>query len=93
MKKKYVRPESRLYAINLAEHIASSGSSETSDLISGNTVIKFTSTGDGCRGYYTGDPTAPVTVTGTFTDYYRELEHIVMTYSNYFLYFNCLKHI
>lgn len=93
MKKKYVRPESRLYAINLSENIASSGTSDTGDLVSGNSIIKFTHTGDNCRGYYTGDMTAQVTVTGTFADYARELESIVQSSLNFATYFNCYKSI
>ena len=91
MKKKYIRPESRLYAINLSENIASSDVEGSGDLVNGNMVIKFTSDGNGCRGYYSGITTAPVTVTGTFNDYYKELNSIVESTFNYFLYFNCLK--
>ena len=93
MKKKYIRPESRLFTINLSENIAGSGVTDGEDIVSGNTVIKFTHTGDGCRGYYSGITTAPVTVSGTFYDYYAELDKIVSETQNYFLYFNCLKSI
>ena len=58
MKKKYIRPESRLYAINLAEKIASSGIDSSGDLVGGNSVIRFTHDVDNCRGYYTGDLSA-----------------------------------
>ena len=96
MKKKYIRPESRLYAINLSENIASSettggDSVGGGSLVNGNMVIKFSSSADGCRNYYTGTTMAPVTVTGTFNDYYNELNGYVMEQQNYFLYFNCLK--
>jgi len=72
MKKKYIAPESRLFAINLKEGIAavSGGISE----VSGAAVIKFTHAMDGCRGYYTGVQTAEVKTPGTsFLDYYNEL--------------------
>lgn len=91
MKKKYVRPESRLYAINLSENIAGSGASDAGDLVSGNSVIKFTHAGDGCRGYYTGDMTAPVTAHGSFANYARELESIIQSTLNFATYFNCYK--
>lgn len=93
MKKKYIQPESRLYAMNLTENIASSGVGGEGELVSGNSVIKFSHNVDGCRGYYTDDESAPVTVTGTFYDYYNELDKIVSEKHNYFVYFNCLKAI
>ncbi len=72
MKKKYIAPESRLFAINLKEGIAavSGGISE----VSGAAVIKFTHDMDGCRGFYTGISSAKVETAGTsFLDYYNEL--------------------
>ena len=72
MKKKYIAPESRLFAINVKEGIAavSGGISE----VSGAAVIKFTHDMDGCRGYYTGTLSAKVETAGeTFLDYYNEL--------------------
>ena len=94
MKKKYVRPESRLYAINLAENIASSGDDLNGSLVNGNMVIKFTSAIDGCRGFYTGDSTAVVTVVdGRFYDYESELRSIIANGGNIWTYFNCLSSI
>ncbi len=72
MKKKYIAPESKLFAINLKEGIAavSGGISE----VSGAAVIKFTHEMDGCRGYYTAIADAAVKTAGTtFLDYYNEL--------------------
>ena len=75
MKKKYIRPESQLFLINLAENIAASGGSGTegggSDLIQNGIVLHFTQYVDGCRGVYTNDATAPVRVPsgGRFFDY------------------------
>lgn len=92
MKKKYVRPESRLYVINLAENIASSGDDVSGDLVNGNMVIKFTSAVDGCRQHYTGDSTAIVTVnTNHFVDYENELRSIITNGGNIWTYFNCLS--
>lgn len=75
MKKKYVRPESRLFVINFTESIASSSSISTS-VLNGNAIIKFTHSGLGdCRKYYTGDMTAIVYASGNnFMDYYNELD-------------------
>lgn len=83
MKKKYIIPESKLFAINMSESIAISGGISE---ISGSAVIKFTHSVDGCRLYYTGDTTAPVNVSsGVFGDYFRELKE----YGNINAYFNC----
>lgn len=83
MKKEYIVPESKLFAINMSENIAISGGSSE---ISGSAVIKFTHTIDGCKQYYTGDTTAPVKVTsGMFGDYVLELRG----YNNMNAYFNC----
>ena len=76
MKKKYIRPESRLLLINLAENIATSiggaGDTNTGDLINGAAVIHFTAASNGCRGYYTADTNSPVTV-GQDTFFYAYL--------------------
>ncbi len=72
MKKKYIVPESRLFSINVKESIAmaSAGLSETS----GAAIIHFTQHIDGCRGLYTGIPTAVVDPAITeFEDYYKQL--------------------
>jgi len=85
MKKKYIAPESRLFAINLCESIAVSGG--TSE-ISGSAVIQFTDAMDGCRTYYSGIQSAKVETTGTgFIDYYNEL----MGYGAE-AYFNCFRY-
>ncbi len=86
MKKKYIVPESKLFAINLNESIAaaSGGISE----VSGAAVIKFTHDMDGCRGYYTGVTSAKVETQGTaFLDYYNEL----LGYGAD-AYFNCFRY-
>lgn len=71
MKKKYIVPESRLFAINISESIAISGGSSE---ISGAAVIQFHEAFDGCRGIYTDTPSAKVDPGNeTFLDYYNEL--------------------
>lgn len=87
MKKKYIRPQSMLYAINLSENIASSEVGSEGDIVGGNMIIKFSSVSNGCRGYYTGDQTSPVTVTGSFSEYYTELSSL----GKINLFMNCLK--
>lgn len=74
MKKKYIRPESRLYAINLSENIASSGGTY-GDVVNGSAVIKFTHGGDNCRAFYSGYTNAVNTLgnSASFVDYYNEL--------------------
>lgn len=68
MKKKYIRPESRLLLINLAENIATSsgaggsGDGNTSEFIQDGIVIHFSQVSDGCRGVYVNDSTAVVRV-------------------------------
>lgn len=90
MKEKYVVPESRLYTININENIAGSGAVASGDNLAGSAVIKFTHATDGCRGYYTGDMTAQVTVTGSeFSNYYNELNNIGR--QNPFIYWSCFK--
>lgn len=86
MKKEYVAPESKLFAINMSENIAISGGLSE---VEGGAVIKFTQLVDGCREFYTGDSTAPVKVTGSnFLDYYDEL----VGYNNLSAYFSCFKY-
>ena len=73
MKKQYIRPESRLFVINLEENIASS-SSIVSGGISGMGLIKFTHAGLGeCRGFYTGDIAVGEGVGNDFFSYYFDL--------------------
>ena len=86
MKKKYIVPESRLFAINMNESIASEsgGASE----ISGAAVIQFYEGYDGCRGVYT--KTAGATVDPsceTFLDYYNDLQKHGAE-----VYFNCFRY-
>lgn len=71
MKKKYVTPESKIFAFNMSENIAaSSGLSQ----IEGFGIIKFEQIIDGCRGIYSGVTTSPVTVTtNNFLDYYHDM--------------------
>lgn len=73
MKKKYIVPESRVFAINMNESIAteSGGASE----ISGAAVIQFYEAYDGCRGIYTKTPGAYVDPDcKTFLDFYNDLQ-------------------
>lgn len=86
MKKKYVIPESRLFAINMSESIAdkSGGSSE----ISGAAVIQFYEAYDGCRGVYTKTASAIVDPScETFFDYYTDLQKHGAE-----VYFNCFRY-
>ena len=53
MKKKYVRPESRLFVINLNEDIALSGDENTAP------GVQYVLTGDGLTGYISGNPLCP----------------------------------
>lgn len=86
MKAKYVAPESRLLALNMSESIAASGGISE---VSGSAIITFTQVIDGCRGYHSGDQTAPVTATSSnFIDYYNELK----SYNNPMVYFNCFSY-
>lgn len=86
MKKKYIVPESRLFAINMNENIAISGGVSE---ISGAAVIQFTSSKDGCRDYYTGIHSAEVNTNGTsFSDYYKEL----YAYGSE-AYYSCFKYL
>ncbi len=88
MKKKYVVPESKLYAINIKENIAGSDLMTGDDAMSGQITIRFTHGGSPCREYYTGDMTAVVTITnGNFMDYYHEL--YAYAKKNPITYLNC----
>lgn len=74
MKKEYIAPESALYEINLNEKIAASVGGEGGSSISGSLTIYFTFEGGDCRGYYTDEFEAPVTVVnGSWLDYFLEL--------------------
>lgn len=86
MKKKYIVPESRLFAINMTENIAamSGGSSE----ISGAAVIQFYEMYDGCRGIYTETPGAKVDPSAsTFLDFYQDLQRYGAD-----VYFKCFRY-
>lgn len=90
MKKEYIAPESRLFAINISENIADSiggdigGSSE----ISGSAVIQFYQYADGCRKIYTRVETALVNPSyTTFPQFYNEL----LGYGAD-VYFNCFRY-
>ncbi len=85
MKKKYIVPDCKLFAINISENIAASGGSSE---ISGSAVIQFFQYIDGCRGIYTKNDTATVNPNNsTFMDYYNEL----LTYGAE-VYFNCFRY-
>ena len=92
MKKQYIQPESRLFVINLEENIASSGSIGN-DEVSGNSIIKFTHGGNGCRDYYTGYQDAPNTKgpNASFGEYYEELE--LLAANNFAMHYFCFKHV
>lgn len=96
MKKSYVVPESKLFAINLKESIAASDKiTNGDDEISANAVIKFTVSVDPCREVYTA--LIPVSesakATNTFQGYYNDLNEQVGSgvANGYLAYFNCFK--
>ncbi len=85
MKKKYIAPQSKLFAINLNENIAVSGGISE---VSGSATIMFTQNIDGCRGIYTSVPSAEVhVISGTFFDYYQEIQSYGAE-----VYFKCFKY-
>ena len=88
MKKKYIRPESRLYAINLSENIASSEVEGTDDAVSGNSIIKFTQeTPTGCRKLYTNIVPVTLPYDSSFSEFYNEL----LSAQNFLAYFECFR--
>lgn len=87
MKKKYIRPESRLYAINISENIASSGVEGGNDAVAGNSIIKFTQYGDSCRKLYTDIVPVSLPFESSFNDFYNEL----LQANNFVAYFNCFR--
>ena len=93
MKKQYVAPESKFFALNISENIAGSDSVDSgSDTISSEVVIKFTHEQAVCREYYTGDTTAKVTVVGdAFAPYYEEL--MIFGEKNPLTYFKCFRRV
>lgn len=86
MKKKYIVPESRLFAINMTENIAAiSGASSE---ISGAAVIQFYERYDGCRGIYTETQGAVVDPNASsFFDYYEDLQKYGAE-----VYFKCFRY-
>ncbi len=86
MKKKYIVPESRLFSINVNESIAVASSGVA--VVTGSATIYFTQQIDGCRGVYTGIPTAVVDPTITdFEGYYDQLHSYGAD-----VYFNCFQY-
>lgn len=92
MKKKYVKPDSELFAINISENLAGSDSIG-GDSISSSIQIKFTHSVSPCREYYTGDTTAKVNVEygSDALKYYDELYGYVENNMNYAMYFRCFS--
>ncbi len=90
MKKDYIIPESRLFAINISENIADSigGDMGGSSEISGSAVIQFYQYSDGCRKIYTKIEQAPVNPNNVnFIDFYNE----ILSYGAD-VYFNCFRY-
>lgn len=75
MKKNYVAPESKLYALKLNENIADSVE-QGDDEVSGMFVISFTENTSPCRGLYSGIPNMENTLgmEATFAAYYAQLQ-------------------
>ncbi len=74
MKKSYVVPKSRLYALKMKENIADSVT-QGDDVVNDFLIIMFTQNTDPCRGLYTGVESAPNTLgtNATFGEYFDEL--------------------
>lgn len=88
MKKAYIVPESKLFAIDLKENIAASDIIiNGEDEISSSGRIKFTVDVTPCRGFYTGSDKPVNPNNSTFLDYYNELRG----YNDFQAYFNCLS--
>ena len=70
--KKYIRPESQLFVINLTEHIADASGP---DHVPGGFIIY----GSGFNRYYSDDPTALVSVDedGTATEYMMDFYSLI----------------
>ncbi len=76
MKKEYVVPESKLFAINIKENIAGSDQIFSGeDSLAANVQITFTQQTATCRGLYSGFEDAPVVKASgdSFKPYYDEL--------------------
>lgn len=75
MKKTYVAPESKLFALKLNENIADSVE-QGNDEVSGMFVISFTESSNPCRGLYTGVPNMINTLgmEAPFASYYAQLQ-------------------
>ncbi len=75
MKKTYVAPESKLFALKLNENIADSVD-QGEDITQGLFIISFTQNTSPCRGIYT-DVAGAVNTLGmdaNFSDYYAQLQ-------------------
>ena len=87
MKKKYIKPESKLIVLNLNESIAASGGISE---VGGAAVIQFSSMIDGCRQLYSN--TIPVITNGNdFIDYYNDLMTQVQNSGMFEAYFRCFR--
>lgn len=75
MKKTYVAPESKLYALKLNENIADSVE-QGEDEVTGMFIISFKQDENPCRGLYTGVDGAKNTLgmEATFSQYYAQLQ-------------------
>lgn len=87
MKKSYIPPKSKLYALKLNENIADSLSANEDEIV-GTFIISFTQYVDPCRGVYTATETAVNTLgpNATFEAYFNEIK----TYGGSGLW-NCLR--
>jgi len=75
MKKTYVAPESKLFALKLNENIADSVN-QGEDVVQGLFIISFTQSANPCRDLYTNIDGAKNSYgfDGTFSQYYAELQ-------------------
>ena len=96
MKKPYVVPESRLFAINLNENIAASGQIYNGDdQISASAVIKFTQGMEPCRDVYTDliDVSPEVKGQSSFLAYYNDLSSLVEKSGKFEAFYRCFKYV
>ena len=87
MKRKYIKPESKLIVLNIKESIAASGGISE---IGGAAVIQFSSSMDGCRMLYT-DMLPVMTYENDFMNYYDDLMRQVEQTGKYEAYFRCFR--
>ncbi len=87
MKKSYVAPKSKLFALKMNENIADSVN-QGEDIVQDFLIILFTQHTDPCRGVYTGVESAPNTLgnNATFGEYFDQLS----SYAGATLW-NCIK--